>query len=127
MQRRHFLRLASVTTLGALASGCGAGREYDAVALSHPELLTALGAERVRAIGERYRATTRDESSAESLRQAIERSRPAASRFLVAAGPSLADLVREDFEKGRTVVVDGWVLSRTEARQCALYSLIRPA
>ena len=124
MHRRHFLRLASVTTLGALASGCGAGREYDAVTLTHPELLTALGPERVRAIGERYRAATGDEGDAESLRQAIEHSRP---RFLRAASPSLADLVREDFEQGRTVVVDGWVLSRTEARQCALYSLIRPA
>lgn len=127
MHRRHFLRLAGATTLAALASGCGAGREYDAVALTHPELLKSLGSERVRAIGERYRATTRDESSAESLREAIERSRPAASRFLGAASPALEDLLREDFERGRTVVVDGWVLSRTEARQCALYSLIRPA
>ncbi|HEX8849972.1 MAG TPA: hypothetical protein VF761_10615 [Gemmatimonadaceae bacterium] len=127
MHRRHFLQLASVTTLGALASGCRAAREYDALTLTHPELLKALGAERVRTIGERYRATTRGESDAESLRQAIDHSRPAASRILGAAGPSVADLVREDFEKGRTVVVDGWVLSRTEARQCALYSITRPA
>ena len=28
-----------------------------------------------------------------------------------------------DFEAGRTVLVSGWVLSQTEARQCALYSL----
>lgn len=127
MHRRHFLRLAGVATFGALASGCAAGREYDAVALAHPELLKSLGPERVRAIGERYRATTREESNAESLRQAIEDSRPAASRFFGAPGPALEDLVREDFERGRTVVVDGWVLARTEARQCALYSLTRPA
>ena len=127
MHRRHFLRLASVTTLSALASSCAAGREYDAATLTHPELLTALGATRVRAIGERYRAMTRDEGDAESLRRAIEDSRPGAARFLGAAGPSIADLVREDFDRGRTVVVDGWVLSRTEARQCALYSLVRPA
>jgi hypothetical protein len=31
--------------------------------------------------------------------------------------------IREDFERGRTVQVDGWVLSRTEARLCALTAL----
>jgi hypothetical protein len=31
--------------------------------------------------------------------------------------------VRDDFASGRTVVVDGWVLSAIEARQCALFSL----
>ena len=127
MHRRRFLHLASATALGALASGCASGRVYDAVALSHPELLNALGSERVRAIGERYRATTPEERDGESLRAAIERARPFASRFFGAASPPLADLVRHDFEQGRTVVVDGWVLARTEARQCALYSLVRPA
>jgi hypothetical protein len=31
-----------------------------------------------------------------------------------------------DFENGNTVIVNGWVLSRTEARQCALYFLTNP-
>ena len=31
---------------------------------------------------------------------------------------------KEDFDNDQTVVVDGWVLSKTEARQCALYSLV---
>ena len=35
----------------------------------------------------------------------------------------MARLVHDDFDDGRTVVVDGWILSATEARQCALYSL----
>ena len=30
--------------------------------------------------------------------------------------------IQQDFEAGRTVVVNGWVLSQTEARQCALFS-----
>jgi hypothetical protein len=30
---------------------------------------------------------------------------------------------KEDFAKSNTVIVKGWVLSRTEARQCALYTL----
>jgi hypothetical protein len=32
-------------------------------------------------------------------------------------------MIRDDFAAGRTVLVDGWVLSVTEARQAALYSL----
>ena len=35
----------------------------------------------------------------------------------------MAEKVQADFDKGETVVVRGWVLSRTEARQCALFSL----
>jgi hypothetical protein len=31
--------------------------------------------------------------------------------------------IREDFENGRMVILKGWVLSLTEARQCALFSL----
>lgn len=32
--------------------------------------------------------------------------------------------ITEDFKTGKTVVISGWVLSLTEARQCALFSLI---
>lgn len=32
--------------------------------------------------------------------------------------------IKEDFAVGRTIVLDGWILSVTEARQCALYSIL---
>jgi hypothetical protein len=32
--------------------------------------------------------------------------------------------VVNDFKAGKTVVVNGWILSLTEARQCALYSIL---
>lgn len=35
----------------------------------------------------------------------------------------MSQKVKADFDNGETVIVRGWVLSRTEARQCALYSL----
>ena len=38
---------------------------------------------------------------------------------------SMSEKIQYDFENGATVVVKGWVLSRTEARQCALYSIIQ--
>ncbi|MFL5562651.1 MAG: hypothetical protein ACJ79K_14360 [Gemmatimonadaceae bacterium] len=138
MSRREFMRRvgsatagaatvgvasAGAATFGFAVAGCGAGEAYDAGALARPDVLAALGAGPVRAIGARYRAMNHAEGDAASLRRAISASRPFASRFLGAASPPLAELVRADFAEGRTIVVDGWVLSATEARQCALFSL----
>ena len=36
---------------------------------------------------------------------------------------TIMDLLKKLNEQGRTVVVDGWVLAVTEARQAALFSL----
>ncbi len=36
----------------------------------------------------------------------------------------LAELRRRDFEDGEILIVDGWVLARTEARACALMVLV---
>lgn len=37
----------------------------------------------------------------------------------------LLDRIRADYENNDTLILDGWVLSRTEARQCALFSFIQ--
>ncbi len=37
----------------------------------------------------------------------------------------LEEKVMDDFSRGNLVEVSGWMLSRTEARQCALYSLLK--
>ena len=45
---------------------------------------------------------------------------------LSGAGPlraQVAELVRQDFAAGRMACVDGWMLSETEARLCALAAL----
>jgi hypothetical protein len=36
---------------------------------------------------------------------------------------ALEERSRNEFESGKTIVIDGWVLSLTEARQCAAYSI----
>jgi hypothetical protein len=33
--------------------------------------------------------------------------------------------IKKDFEVGNTVVIKGWILSKTEAQQCALFSFAR--
>ena len=124
MDRRSFIRLAGATTLGVATASCAARSPSDVRALARPELLVALGDAPVRAIGARYRAMTATERDADALRDAIVGSRPVRVRLFGGARPPIAEMVRDDFEHGRTVLVDGWLLSVTEARQCALYSLL---
>ena len=123
MDRRQFFRLTGATTLGIAVAGCAADPEYESQSLARPELLVALGAGPVRAIGEKYRVMNPVENDADALRTAIRASRPFWARF-GRTSPPIATLVREDFGRGRTVLINGWILSVTEARQCALFSLL---
>ena len=97
-------------------------RGGETAALDHPEILDVLGPSATRAIGLRYREQTPSERDAASLRAGIAGSGSWWS-FDERSRDGIARRVRADFERGRTVTVLGWVLSVTEARQCALYSL----
>jgi hypothetical protein len=117
LDRRQFLSAAAagaaITLVGPRRADHDADAERD---LAHPELLVALGPETVREIGHAYRALVPEESDPATLEEAL-RAQLRAARW------SNEDSVREDFESGRVIVVHDWVLSRTEARQCALFSL----
>jgi hypothetical protein len=114
LDRRRFLSAAAAgTALGLI----GAARaDHDSPDLAHPELLLALGPDAVREIGDAYRALVPAESDRSSLETALRAE-------LRASSASNEDPVRADFAAGRTIVVRDWVLSRTEARQCALFSV----
>ena len=122
MNRRRFLGLIGGTAVAALSIACDASPDLALSALARPALLDALGPERIRALGNRYRDMIPAERDAASLHDAIRRSLPWSARLRGGTSP-MARLVHDDFDAGRTVVVDGWILSATEARQCALYSL----
>lgn len=118
LDRRQFLSAAAA---GAALTLVGAARvEHDPPSdwrdLAHPALLVALGPETVREIGHGYRALVPAEQDPSTL-EAVLRAE------LRAARESNEDPVRADFAAGRVIVVSSWVLSRTEARQCALFSL----
>ena len=112
MDRREFLCLslgAAVLTVPAREDAAAAA------AAAHPDLLSVLGPEPVRDIGLQYRRLVPEENDSMRLRAAILAPLP---RMPIVA------TVRRDFETGRTVLVNGWVLAATEARQCALFSLV---
>jgi hypothetical protein len=127
MDRRQFLSASAVAVVASLSgTACSTGAAYDPRALAEPDLLSVLGPEAVRKIGLRYREMVPAENDAEALHASILRARPWRSRLPWADAPSLAELIESDFAEGRTILVQGWMLSATEARQSALFSLLSP-
>lgn len=131
MHRRLFVRIAALGSVATLTGLGACGPDPDdatdpaLVALARPDVIDVLGAEEARAIGTRYRQLVPAERDARALRSAIHGRHPLLVRLFGTPRVAPAELVRRDFVDGRTIEVDGWLLSVTEARQCALFSLGR--
>jgi hypothetical protein len=122
MKRRDFLGITAAGVAGLAVPGAAEAAGVARATLAHPHLLDVLHDERIVAdLGRRYRESVPSENDARVLESAILADAPAGA----SAPPRdwLAERVQQDFALGRTVTVDGWILSQTEARQAALYSL----
>lgn len=123
IDRRSFIYRCATSGAALLtltASACSGRGARDLRQLATPPLLGALGAARVTAIGQMWLRHTPAERSVDELVAAI------AGRLSGLVWPrdrTLEAVIAEDFEQGRTVLVDGWMLAVTEARQCALFAL----
>jgi hypothetical protein len=135
MQKARRLVL-SMLAAGSLVPLLGARRLLAAVprAWPAPPLAARLAAlfsapESAAILGRAYLAEAPAEADPDGL---VARILPESSARELAAldGERLRALVAErqrgDFAAGRTFVLDGWVLSRTELRLCALAALSRP-
>lgn len=125
MHRRHFLIIGGLSTLTFTApSAWGAsGAARDQQILARPVLLSVLGSpDRVRELGRCYRSMMPAEDDQATLLAALRSELGTGSSSSLRS--RLATRIREDFAAGRTVTVRGWVLARTEAQQCALFSLV---
>ena len=119
MNRRRFLGVSAASALAGLTGStrwASAKAAIDLEALAQPDLLSLIGPQAVRNIGLRYRALVPSENEVHALYAAILAARPRPA--------SIAGLVEQDFAVGRTMVLQGWVVSVTEARQSALFSLL---
>ena len=123
MKRRDFLGITAAGMAGLAAwPGASDAAGVPRAVLAHPHLLDILRDEAIVArLGRRYRAAAPSERTATALEAALLGDAPAPPP--VSPKAWLADQVQRDFETGRTVTVEGWVLSLTEARQAALFSL----
>lgn len=124
MIRRDFLKLSlAATPAMALAlNACRSGANSPQEALAQPESLYGImDKNELQAVGKAYLAQS--PATADALRaQILMQSSPVTS----ASGTSrlIAEAVQQDFVNGRTIILNGWVLSLTEARQCALHTLV---
>ena len=129
MKRRSFI-LLSATGLTALvlpSLGCNHVDATTAKILQLPNQLSHIvDAQTIRDIGNAYRkqlATDVDKDKLLNLLLTDDAGKAVSSSDTTLLKTVLNDKVKSDFEKGNTVTVKGWVLSETEARQCAVYSL----
>ena len=125
MNRRNFVLLgASGIAAISIPTACTyfGDVEYDPL-LAHPQALSLIwDNELIKTIGNKYRSQVPDEKNVRSLvnflMEDISGNKP------LHAEP-LEQKIKTDFKTGKTVLVNGWVLSVSEARQCALYSLTK--
>jgi hypothetical protein len=125
MERRIFVRLSVYTAMALnlpFADSCTSGSKDKAIAqplfFSHLVDIKA-----IKEVGIAYRKFTSDENNQTTL-----------ISLLLGTNNTLTDKksiqalldshVEQDFKTGKIVTVKGWVLSVTEARQCALYSIL---
>ena len=118
VRRRLLLSLLFAILPTPLAAAVAPRRSLATVLLPHIEA--------ARLIGQRYLATAPQERSAAFLTRMLFGETPPGGQGLA----SRAWLVQaietgrlRDFANGETVILDGWLLARTEARLCALAAL----
>jgi hypothetical protein len=73
-------------------------------------------------IGRRYLSAHPEEADVDHLRRALVGQSAAPHTAQLEA--RLTQLRQQDFENGEIAIVDGWILARTEARACALLTLV---
>ena len=120
MKRRNFIYL---TIAGAGAIMVPSCKYRSATAFSRPLFLSTIcDGQTLRHIGTGYRTKTPAEAEEGRLIELLTTGLPQGTDQV----RQLDSLARQDYAADRTVTIDGWVLSLTEARQCALFSLQKP-
>lgn len=109
-----FLVIAGIAWFYRLRYGAEAKKSWEPLSLA--EICTR---EKMIDLGLAYRHMS-GENHADSLRALLTLDR---SGLFQNQRKQLEERIGEDFKQNNTVMIDGWLLSITEARQCALLSL----
>lgn len=129
MDRRKFIAAAALSAAASMIQGPRAfASSSSSPALEHRGLVSIFShAESARAVGERYLALHPEEGDSAKLADTIYGASPLSRNWKpsgAVAHKHLKEKIKKDFEQGRTVCLDGWILSRTEGRLCALVALL---
>ena len=76
-----------------------------------------------RRVGQRYIDCTQPVGSLTDVLSSLNLPSVPANSGTDSIGTLLTDRIQQDFREGRTVQVDGWILSETEAKLCALVAM----
>lgn len=128
MIRRQFVATVVRSGAAGLVAGAGitgslSGCSSEVInGMDRPPLASILGTAGVRALGESF-LKVGSVDGAEQLNGAIQAAASQLRRYPWSPLPDMSQLISSDFANGRTVFVDGWLLSVNEARQYALLAL----
>ena len=128
MKRRNFIQLSAFASaaisFSSLQSCSAPAGEHT---LSQPVFLSRLFDENtIKEVGKVYLEKTSAENSEDKLKQLLaDNNNIADSKDEKAIHQYLDKKIQQEFEAGNTVMLKGWILAITEARQCALFSLIK--
>lgn len=131
MKRRTFI--VTAITVAAVASVPVIGNLYrrsrTGDPLLRPDVLSRFcDKETITEIGNHYLSCAPSEARKEKLRKLIltdDAGRKATSSDASSVYDWVNQRIRDDFSAKRTTIIDGWIISITEARQCALLSLTK--
>lgn len=130
MKRRKFILLAAAGSAAVAIAGIECNSRPPAVyaVLEKPGALSRICDEQtIREIGLAYRLQKPEENSSQKLADALltdSSGRPLSSsvddQFVRTL---ISKKIELDFEKANMIVVRGWILAVTEARQCAFFAV----
>jgi hypothetical protein len=123
MKRREFIGMAAAGAASVVWTATVGATDLNPLdVLATPHVLGVLrDRQLVHELGQQYRSITPHEDSERALTEAIMGDLDAEAGIPLDA--RIVQRVAADFSAGLTVTLNGWVLSITEARQCALFSL----
>ena len=131
--RRRFLGWSASTALASFALSCSwpsatavLAMDRSAGAALTPVLATLFkDPQAAAAVGRRYLALYPEEADAGRLAESLFDEATASRATAEALRAALSRQRQRDFRDGKVVVVDGWLLARSEARACALSVLLQ--
>lgn len=109
------------SVLAWLAGGTVALAGASFYGLARASAAAGTGTQGIVRVGRRYVATVPEESELDLLLSLLPELKE--GEELAEHLSSLKDRVAEDFADGKTLLLDGWLLSRTEARAAAVVAL----
>lgn len=128
MKRRNFVNVTSLAAIGMLIpfTSCNNNSDIDKAIALPISLSYLLNEEALHEIGNLYLikkwTQTKEKHIKKLLLENIDISNSSSDFYSISN--KLEQKIKNDFESNRIVEIDGWILSETEAQQCALFMLI---